>query len=370
MLVIFLIFLAQGSGLVLKGHVSIDHPPTSLYEEAKILSHASKALVLRHLPRKQNFDASSILVRCLLTSGCFPGAQCDDSRNTSKNMASDIGSAWHTCKSRLPRDNCLVYSFGIADDPGYDLAMGKLGCEVHSFDPTINYKEIPTDEDISQTDKSLHRLGHNVSFHKWGLRGDKVNESMTTNYVGSEAAGYRGIEGEMLDLSTIMDRLGHTGRKLDVLKVDCEGCEWEVLDSLSRSNLNLPDQIIAELHFQKFAVKGKRGAAMISNAVKFLWESGYRPVHEHVSGVAYQDAEIDEVINQLTMLPRIDDELAVTREEFHKANPKSENTTPLNNIVLEVSFARLASDKEPICVTTVDDVRQGRVPQFEDIQCM
>ena len=32
---------------------------------------------------------------------------------------------------------CLVYSFGINWDFSFDDAMGKLGCEVHSFDPSM-----------------------------------------------------------------------------------------------------------------------------------------------------------------------------------------------------------------------------------------
>merc|ERR1712007_133601 len=31
----------------------------------------------------------------------------------------------------------------------------------------------------------------------------------------------------------IIDRLGHRGRELSILKMDCEGCEWDSLDMLA-----------------------------------------------------------------------------------------------------------------------------------------
>lgn len=46
-----------------------------------------------------------------------------------------------------------------------------------------------------------------------------------------------------------MDRLGHS--RLRVLKIDIEGSEWEVFDSLISSGVDLPfDQLLIELHFQ------------------------------------------------------------------------------------------------------------------------
>ena len=46
------------------------------------------------------------------------------------------------CLDKLYADvqsgNCLIYSFGIADDWTFEEAMAELGCTIRAFDPTID----------------------------------------------------------------------------------------------------------------------------------------------------------------------------------------------------------------------------------------
>ena len=100
-------------------------------------------------------------------------------------------------------ENCLVYNVGSHNQIDYEVSVNSyIGCEVHTFDPTV-----PSDI----------YLGHDFSyFHEWGL----------------------GVEGEEIDFvingkrwhwvnkgfDTIVESLGHKGRKIDMLKIDCEGC--------------------------------------------------------------------------------------------------------------------------------------------------
>ena len=55
-------------------------------------------------------------------------------------------------KEAIDNDQCLVYSYGLADDWSFDEIMAKMGCKVHSYDPTVE-------------DKKLHP---NITFHKIG----------------------------------------------------------------------------------------------------------------------------------------------------------------------------------------------------------
>jgi hypothetical protein len=107
-------------------------------------------------------------------------------------------------------DKCLVYSFGIADEWGFDKDMGAIGCEVYAFDPTVSLPE---------------KLAPNVIFHKWGLFGGSRNDSAAMKFENNK---YGKIDGEMYHLGEIIYKLGHQGRNISIFKIDCEGCEWEV----------------------------------------------------------------------------------------------------------------------------------------------
>ncbi|CAK8687061.1 unnamed protein product [Clavelina lepadiformis] len=96
---------------------------------------------------------------------------------------------------RTGQGKCLVYSFGVANDFTFDDEMAKLGCEVHSFDPSTEL-----------ADNSVRESG--VIFHKVGISNEDDDN------------GFNGWK--MRTLKTILRELGHQGRHLDFLKVDTD----------------------------------------------------------------------------------------------------------------------------------------------------
>lgn len=110
--------------------------------------------------------------------------------------------------------SCLIYSIGSNGNFAFEDALsewvgkgpyGRPLCEIHVFDPG-DY----------QRDKTLME-SKNMHFHQWGLTSDS-----RTAY---RPAARRG-EGEYISFQEIKRRLGHMGRKVDIFKIDCEGCEW------------------------------------------------------------------------------------------------------------------------------------------------
>ena len=81
---------------------------------------------------------------------------------------------WKLCADNLydfdengDNPTCLVYSFGISNDYAFDLTMGRLGCEVHMFDPTVSYP---------------YEFSKNVYFHNWGLYGGNIQTSYSMKF--------------------------------------------------------------------------------------------------------------------------------------------------------------------------------------------
>ena len=116
----------------------------------------------------------------------------------------------------IENNKCLIYSFGIGKDYSFERILGRLGCRVHAFDPTVNYQP---------------KLGKNVSFEKLGLaaRNDPAN---------------------MLEsLMSILSKHGHNNSKISYLKIDIDGGEVEGLQEWFASGaLNNVQQIALEYH--------------------------------------------------------------------------------------------------------------------------
>ena len=106
------------------------------------------------------------------------------------------------------KEPCLVYSVGSNNDVAFEMTVDKfLGCETHTFDPTI----------------SNFVGGDYATWHPWGLGVDGAK------------ARHESFEWEGKSFDTIIEALGHQNRTIDILKIDCEGCEWSTMPPLFES---------------------------------------------------------------------------------------------------------------------------------------
>lgn len=114
--------------------------------------------------------------------------------------------------------DCLIYSVGSFDDFSFEEAIMRdvsSACEIHVFDHTVsNPRNKPC----------------GVHFHPWGLGGAREPD-------GSD----------LKSLADIVVALGHKGRTIDVLKIDCEGCEWSTYGSWFDADVRV-DEMLVEIH--------------------------------------------------------------------------------------------------------------------------
>ncbi|XP_064601902.1 probable methyltransferase-like protein 24 isoform X2 [Liolophura sinensis] len=103
---------------------------------------------------------------------------------------------WEVCDDEpvRPKPDCLVYSFGINNDFSFDDMIAEhYGCEVHAFDPSMKMGDM--------------RRSERVSFHHLGVYG---SNSVINN-------GW-----PVKTIAEIRRMLGHTNRRIDVMKMDVE----------------------------------------------------------------------------------------------------------------------------------------------------
>ncbi|XP_046577914.1 probable methyltransferase-like protein 24 isoform X2 [Haliotis rubra] len=140
---------------------------------------------------------------------------------------------WHVCmdKPYEIKPPCLVYSFGISGDWTFDDAMGNLGCEVHSFDPSIGKQDF---------DRSK-----NVHFHNLGISGFDSDSFVARKdvYVHNRQIW------KMRRVQSVKKMLGHANKTIDVLKIDVETSEWPSVKDLVESGvLSSVRQLLIEWH--------------------------------------------------------------------------------------------------------------------------
>ena len=180
----------------------------------------------------RSYASAIFILKCLTTPGCFPSLNC----KSGVPQRIQRRKHWEEqafCVEDVRRNDCLVYSFGIHTSWEWEAKMAKLfGCQVYAFDPTMNHPK---------------QLDNGVTFHQWGLQAAGTNMSAT------HSNEYQAIDPSRLySLDDIMQRLGHANRQLDILMLDCEGCEWGALRQLMCDGTShTVNQIVVEMHFQK-----------------------------------------------------------------------------------------------------------------------
>lgn len=152
-----------------------------------------------------------------------------------------IGSYYggHTVITDDLTDDSVVYSCGIGDDASFDLGVMEYGCQVYAFDPTPRSIEWVMRQDWPEQ----------FNFYPWGIAGEDGPRDF---YAPSNLKhiSFSTIKRptdvlviDMKSIDTIADELGHD--KIDVLKLDVEGAEYEIIDNLPSVPIK---QIVVEFH--------------------------------------------------------------------------------------------------------------------------
>lgn len=135
-----------------------------------------------------------------------------------------------------------MYSVGVGNDWSFQVHALKAARElvVHAYDPTVQLEE--------KHRAAALALGSRVNFHFMGLGGGDPPTALvgqTQNAYGSLATS------SLWTLRQLVDRNPPEERQIDILTIDCEGCEWAALEQLwvsGDSLLRSVKLLMIELH--------------------------------------------------------------------------------------------------------------------------
>lgn len=146
----------------------------------------------------------------------------------------DKGGEW-TIPRALLGPTSIVYCVGCGEDISFDLALiDRFGCSVHGFDPTPRAVAHVSRVAGDQPKYRFHAVGlwNERKIMRFFAPEDPrhvshslLNVQKTENF----------FEAEVKRLRELMDELGH--ERLDLLKLDIEGAEYEVLRTLEEDQI-------------------------------------------------------------------------------------------------------------------------------------
>ena len=139
----------------------------------------------------------------------------------------------------------IIYSVGVGSNIDFDLELiDSLDVTIHAFDPTPRSVEWVKEQNLS----------NKFIFHPVGLAAENgfMNfyppaKSSSTHFSPVDRYGNTDneIKAPVKDIDTMASELGH--KKIDLLKMDIEGAEYEVIKALPDSEVII-NQILIEFH--------------------------------------------------------------------------------------------------------------------------
>ena len=185
-----------------------------------------------------------------------------------------MGAGWGAhalCDSLRPRSDCTFYSYGISSDYSFDAAVAdEWGCQGVALDPSVEHKS---------------KLHPNVTFHMFAARSLDKEADHAWNHVTT--------------VPGLKKFLGHD--KIDILKMDCEGCEYALAEDILREDptfLRQVDQLAIELHVSQKWLKTDHHALQLGMLYGLAKDAGLNVVDTHFGGCN----PVDEAVGCLPLL--------------------------------------------------------------------
>ena len=182
----------------------------------------------------------------------------------------DGGKTLCNVEQLLGGPDCIVYSIGVAKtcEFEWDLQAEMPNCRIDLFD---------ANRESMEWFKKSRCANSSMRFHNWAVGGG--------SNVSKPAFGHPAYS-----FQEIMEKLGHQGRVINVLKMDIEGYEYDLFEAAKKAeNFPVINLILVEFHNIHRPAEQER----LKNVVRWLEDAGYSPYFlERNPYWAYTGAEV------------------------------------------------------------------------------
>jgi FkbM family methyltransferase len=186
--------------------------------------------------------------------------------------------SWTICHSTIS-PNSTVYSLGVGEDISFDLELiRRFGVTVHAFDPTPRTVEWIKAQPIP-SGFVFHPFGVGALDGMCRFLPPRNPRHVSHKLVSRDAPG-AAVELPVHRLRTILRMLGH--ERIDLLKMDIEGAEYEVIRDLLDSGISV-GQLLVEFHHRWREV----GIEMTRKTIGALNDAGYQIFNVSARGDEY-----------------------------------------------------------------------------------
>jgi FkbM family methyltransferase len=191
--------------------------------------------------------------------------------------------AWTLCPETISASS-VVYSVGVGDDISFELSL------IRSFGMPVLFAFDPTPNAIDWlAHQSVPREFRHIPYAIAGYDGTAKffphdnPEFVAHSLIPRPATAAQAVEVQVRSLSSVMRELGHD--HVDLLKLDIEGAEYDVIDSLTREKVDVR-QLLVEFHHHDRHTDGM-SAERTRQAVRKLNRAGFRIFHVTARGEEY-----------------------------------------------------------------------------------
>ncbi|MDH3589549.1 MAG: FkbM family methyltransferase [Gammaproteobacteria bacterium] len=168
-------------------------------------------------------------------------------------------------------EKSVCYSVGVGEDISFDIDLiDRFGCSVFAYDPTPRSIDFIRQNYSEQTRLHFFPIGlwneNSVLRFYAPANSDHVSHSIVNLQKTEEY-----FEADCRRLSYIMKENGHKG--LDLLKLDIEGAEYKVIESLLEDQLDV--RVICVEYDEAHTPLDDGYLARMTGSIESLLESGY-----------------------------------------------------------------------------------------------